>query len=72
MIITIDGPAGSGKSTVARKLAAPSSGRGMYVIDGYGGVHPLDGAMPIFGAPYFGWDVLRDFAIFEVTASQAE
>jgi hypothetical protein len=53
---------------IARKLDAPPSGRGVYVVDGLGGIHPVGGAKPIMDAPYFGWDVLKDFEILDPAA----
>ena len=55
---------------IARKLDAPPSGRGVYVVDGMGGIHPVGGAKPIMDAPYFGWDVLKDFQILDVSVNQ--
>ncbi|MBZ0258197.1 hypothetical protein K8I31_19180, partial [bacterium] len=33
---------------------------GLYILDGYGGIHSIGGAAPITESPFLGWDIARD------------
>ncbi len=49
---------------IAHRMALDPDGLGGQVVDGYGGLHPFGNAPYIQGAPYFGWDIARDVAVF--------
>ena len=34
-----------------------------YELDGFGGLHPINGNSAATGGPYFGWDIARDIAL---------
>ena len=38
--------------------------RGVYILDGYGGIHATGNAPTISDAPFFGFDVARDLELF--------
>jgi hypothetical protein len=58
---------------LARRLVTAPSGTSGYVLDGYGGLHPLRLSGPAAaptasGAPYFGWDIARGVALLTPTS----
>src|SRR5207302_1860659 len=47
----------------AQPTTSTSTGAG-YVLDGWGGLHPFDGAPALLGGPYWrGWDIARGLAL---------
>jgi len=42
----------------------PNDGASGYVVDGYGGLHPVGNATPVSNGPYWnGWDIARGIAV---------
>ena len=48
---------------IARGFALFTDGKGGYMLDGFGGLHPIGTALPITGADYFGFDIARAIAL---------
>ncbi|HNT36794.1 MAG TPA: carboxypeptidase-like regulatory domain-containing protein, partial [bacterium] len=49
---------------VAQAFALAPDGRGGYILDRFGGIHPVGDVEPVVG-PYFGWDIARDLVLNE-------
>jgi hypothetical protein len=45
------------ESDLARDLVVSANGTRAYVLDAFGGMHPLNGSPPISGPYWWGWDV---------------
>ena len=48
---------------IARGMALTPDGKGGYVLDGWGGVHPFGTAQPVNGNFWPGWDIARGIAL---------
>jgi len=52
-----------GNWAIARDIEfQPGTSKG-YLLDGYGGINPINGATPTYGGPYWGWDIARAIAL---------
>jgi Fibronectin type III domain len=59
-----DDGAGSPRTVSLTGLAALDNAAHLYLLDGYGGVHPEGTAAPLAGGVYWGWNIARSLALF--------
>jgi PKD repeat protein len=58
--------AGPGPNSIASSPITPilDNAGHMYLLDGYGGIHPEGTAAPLAGGVYWGWNIARSLALF--------